>query len=210
MKKSLLTLFLVLSIAGSAQENYPAKIGLETLIGKRSALDVSASKQFAEKWRYRFGHSSISYWDNNKGALESVTNNNIDYLLTKNIALSAGIQYHFLKGLVPNFSISGNYANPTWFIMVSPSIGVAPHFYSGIVGNIEFKPLVGNNIRLFFNGKAMYNYDFTNDAHDRSYYYLRAGVMVKKFVLGAGYHLDFYAPQVFRNENYGAFVRINF
>ena len=201
---------MVLSIAMSAQQNYPAKFGLETLIGKRSALDVSSSKQFAEKWRYRFAGSYICYWDNTKGALESVTNNNIDYLLTKNIALSAGLQYHFLKGIVPNFSIAGTYANPTWFILFSPSIGVAPHFYSGIVGNIEFKPLIGNNTRLFFNAKAMYNYDFTSDAHDRSFYYLRAGVMLKRFVLGGGYHFDFYGPKVFRNDNFGAFIRINF
>lgn len=209
--KTKLTLFLLLlSFSLVAQDKYPTKLSLETLAGRRSALDVSASKQFATHWRYRALVSFISCWDIKDGKVESLINNHVDYMFNKNIALSAGLQYHFLKGLVPNVSVLATHATPTWLLLVSPSMGFATDQYTGIIANIEYKPLIAENTRLFLNGKAYYNYNITTNAHDKSFYYARVGVTFKKVTVGAGAHFDFYGADVNEKDNFGGFLRVNF
>lgn len=210
MKTKLSLFLLLLSFSLVAQNKYPTNAALETLAGSRSALDVSASKQFATHWRYRALASFISYWDIKDGKMESLINNNVDYLFNKNFALSGGLQYHFIKGLMPNVSVLASYANPTWLLLVSPSMGFATHQYTTITANIEYKPLIAENTRLFVNGKMYYSHDITGKVHDRSYYYARVGVTFKKVTVGAGAHFDFYKPEKEEKDNFGGFLRVNF
>ncbi len=75
---------------------------------------------------------------------------------------------------------------------------------------IEFKPLLTQSMRLYTQIQGLYNHNFTNKNHERSFYNFRLGLKINKITFGAGARLDYYGAKKLNKENYGAFFKYDF
>ena len=103
MRNLFLAIFLAVSIVAFAQEKPQPPIPLELMFGNnRVATTMSVNKSIAGKWRYNNITSLAADYKNTRTETELVVVNSFVYQFHRNFGASGGLQYHFLKGLVPN------------------------------------------------------------------------------------------------------------
>lgn len=212
MKKivTLLCAVLFTSVAAFSQQRPQPPVSLELMFGnKKSAGLMSMNKQIAGPFRYLNITSVASTYELEKGKPELIMINSFSYQMHKYFGAGAGLQYHFLKGLVPSVSVNASYITSDWGITLLPFINLRPDVNSETALILEYKPQLNENLRLFSRALGLYNHNLTLGEHDRSFYYLRLGLTMKQFSVGAAANLDYYGPKKFNQNNYGGFVLIN-
>ncbi len=210
MNKRISFIVLLSFIVSLSAFSQSAPIPLETLVGdQKLVLSFGVSKPIGENFKYVNSTSATSYYDYKKGATELVTVNNIFYKLHNNIDFGAGLQYHFAKGFIPNVALNFAYSNPTWLLALSPYYNFMPWSNIEIASVAEFKPSIGNNLRLFTRVQGFYGHDFVKNERERAKLYLRLGLKQGKFIYGAGVNYDYYRSHVQMIDNYGGFIRID-
>ncbi len=122
---------------------------------------------------------SIPY-QNNDGFNELVFSNAITYRLNNKLFVTSGLQYHFLKGIVPYSGFQFLSANPKWLFVISPSIAFLPNTSFQSVFIAEYKPKLSKKLRLYTRFQGIYNFNLENSIHERSLVYLRTGLTLKK------------------------------
>lgn len=193
-----------------AQEKREPPIPFETFFGnERVALSLSANKSIGGKFRYNNVTSASAFYDREKGVTEIVSVNSIVYQLHKNIGISTGMQYHFMKGLVPSLALHLSYSNPTWLLALTPYYNFMPWSNLETVGIVEFKPALNESWRLFTRVMGFYSQDFEKNERERAMFYFRLGATYKKYTFGVGGNIDGYRPGRPTIRNYGGFVRID-
>lgn len=190
----------------------PAPIPAEVMFGdKRTNFQLILSKPIDARGKFSFfnvTNGAVDY-KNKTDETEIVVVNNILYDLGHNFKASAGAQWHFKLGLVPLVGIQFFKANPTWLIIVSPSICLLPGTNMETVSILEYKPSLGQKTRLYTRAQVLYNQSIEDGLHARSGYTFRAGITHKKFTYGVGMNFDYYGPSKFEKLNSGLFVRVS-
>ncbi len=209
MKKVLIS-FLTIVLAALPIFAQQPPVSVELMFGdKKSTVLMGMNKQIVGPLRYNSITSVASTYDLKKGKPELIMINSFLYQLHPNLGAGAGLQYHFLKGLVPSVSLNASYVNPVWMITVMPFLNLQPERNSENVAIVEFKPQLTDKLRLYTYALALYNHNITLNEHDRSFYYFRLGLTLKQFTIGGAVNMDYYGPIRFQQNNYGAFVKIN-
>ena len=211
MRNLFLAIFLAVSIVVFAQEKPQPPIPLELMFGNnRVATTMSVNKSIAGKWRYNNITSLAADYKNTRTETELVVVNSFVYQFHRNFGASGGLQYHFLKGLVPNVAFHASYADPTWLLVFTPYLNFLPERNSETVAIAEYKPLLNDNLRLYTRAMALYNHNITLGAHDRSFYYFRLGLTFgRKYTLGAAANFDYYGPNRAHKDNFGGFFKVD-
>ncbi len=193
-----------------AQGKREPSIPLETLFGnERVALSMSINKSIGGKFRYSNISSATAFYDYKKGKTELVSVNSIVYQFHKNIGVSAGTQYHFIKGFIPTVALHLSYANPTWLFVLTPYYNFMPWSNLETVAIAEYKPALNEGWRLFTRIMGFYSQDFNKNERERTMLYFRLGATYKKYTFGFGGNIDGYRPERPNIQNYGGFVRID-
>ncbi len=203
-------LFLLSPVFLWSQPKTEPPVPLEILFGNnRIYLSSSLNKAIAGKWRYLSVASAAADYKNRRSETEIVINNWLLYQFHPNFGASAGIQYHYYKGLVPNISFHAAYASPTWRLMFTPSFGMLPHESLKASAIVEFKPALSQRLRLYTKAQLLYDQNTTDNLHDRSQYYFRLGLTIRKFTFGGGVNFDYYGPNYLHKNNWGGFLLVN-
>lgn len=202
----LLLAFPLSLFAQTKQEPIP----VELLIGNnRTNMQLSMNRNISGKLFYNNITTVYADYKNTRSETELVMVNSLVYRFQKNFGVSGGLQYHFVKGFVPNIAFHASYADPTWLLVFTPYFNVLPQRNSETIGIVEYKPVLAQNIRLYTRAQALYNYNLNYKAHDRSFYYFRLGLAVNKIAFGAAANLDYYGQKRIKKENFGGFFKIN-
>lgn len=211
MKKIIILAVLVTAVfVASAQEKREPPIAFETLFGnERVALSLSLNKSISGKFRYNNISSTAAFYDYMKGRTELVSVNSIIYQFHKNIGISGGMQYHFVKGFIPNVAVHFSYANPSLLLALVPYYNMMPWANMETVAIAEYKPLLSENLRLLTRMQGFYGHNFEAGERERAMLYFRLGLMYKKYSFGFGGNIDYYTPVRDEIQNYGGFVRID-
>ena len=205
-----LLFFSFLQIA--AQEKREPAIPFETLFGnERVNMALSVNKTIQGKFRYINSTSVAAYYDNKKGATEMVSINSIVFQFHKNFGVSTGMQYHFAKGFMPNLGLHLSYVRPSLLLALTPYYNFMPWDGVETTGVVEFKPLLGENLRLFTRAQGMYGHNLELNDWARGFVNLRLGLSFQRYTIGFGSNLDYYngpkgSSQV---KNFGGFVRVD-
>ena len=183
---------------------------VELLFGhNRIHFSASVNKPIAGKWRYDLLGSAVSDYKNTRSETEVVINNSFVYRFHGCCGVSGGVQYHYLKGFVPNFAFHGSYANPVWLLLFTPTLGMLPTQNLSVGAIAEFKPVLSTRTRLYTRAQLFYEHNITNNRHARSHCYFRLGLLVGKWAFGAGANLDYYGSNRLLKDNLGGFLRIS-
>lgn len=210
MRKIIFIFFIFAVSYLTAQEKPQPPIGVELLFGNnRLNAALSLNKPVWGKWRFNNITTAAAYYDVADGKTELVMVNSLIYQFHPNFGASGGLQYHFLKGLVPNVAFHTSYADRTWLLVFTPYLNLLPERHSETIAIVQYKPALSENLRLFTQVQALYNHNLNANAHDRSFYYFRLGLTVKKITFGAGANLDYYGPDRIFKDNYGGFVKVD-
>ncbi len=213
MKKYLLFIpLLVLSTLVDAQNKNQPPILFETLFGNdRVAMAMGFNKPIAGKFRYVNITSTAAYYDYKKGATELVSVNSFNYQLHKHVALSGGMQYHFVKGFIPNAAVYFSYVNPVWYLTLTPYYNFMPWNTIETSAVAEFKPKLSEQLRLFTRFQGFYGFNLDASEFERGMMYMRLGLTHKFYTGGFGANLDYYQVRgnLIEKQNYGLFLRID-
>ncbi|NLO71357.1 MAG: hypothetical protein GX102_10565 [Porphyromonadaceae bacterium] len=217
-KKLLLAIVFILNLSLFAQERRDPPISFETLFGnERVAMMLGLNKTIAGKFRYNNITSTAAYYDfyhdrppMNFGRTELVSVNSIIYQFHKNVGFSAGTQYHFVKGFIPNVAVHFSYANPTWLFLLTPYYNFMPWANMETAAVVEYKPVLSNSLKLFTRFQGFYGHNFEKKERERAMTYFRLGLTFLKYTAGIGANIDFYTPARSEIQNYGGFVRVDF
>lgn len=209
MRKIIFVFFALTVFGVNAQQKAEPPIPVEVMFGNnRAALQFSVNKSIAGNWRFNNITSATADYKNTRSETEIVVVNSLVYQFHPNFGVSGGLQYHFLKGLVPNAAFHASYADPVWLFVLTPYLNLLPHRNLESVGIAEFKPALSEKIRLYTRAQILYNHDLTDNLHDRSYYYFRLGLTIRRYTFGAAANFDYYGPQRAYKENIGGFFRV--
>lgn len=204
------SVILFFAITVFAQERRELPIVFETLFGnERVAMTLSLNKSIAGKFRYNNITSTSVFYDYTKIPRELVSVNSIIYQFHPNIGVSAGTQYHFVKGFIPTAALHLSYANPTWLFVLTPYYNFMPWANLETIGIVEYKPALSENLRLFTRLQGFYSQDFKENERERAMLYFRLGLTMQKYTVGFGGNLDYYRPEMKDIQNFGGFVRID-
>lgn len=209
MKRICTVYLLMLSFCLCAQEKLQPHIPVEVMFGNnRTNFQLSMNKPVIGKLRYNNISIATAPYDIDKEKPELIMINSLIYQFHPNFGVSGGLQYHFLKGFVPNVAFHTSYANPTWLLVLTPYLNLMPERNAETVAMVEFKPRLNEKLRLYTRAMALYNHSLTLNAHDRSFYYFRVGLTLQRFTFGVGANFDYYGPQKVYKDNFGGFLRV--
>lgn len=208
MEKLFFILLLFISFHSVSQNQPP--VSAELLLGeKRTSMLVTMNRKISGDFKYMNITSTTANYDLDKGRAELVMINSAIYQFHKIFGVSAGLQYHFLKGLVPSVAFHTSYADPVWMFMFIPFLNFRPETNSENVMIVEYKPQLNDSFKLYTHIMGLYNHNVTLKSHDRSFYQLRLGVTYRNFTFGAGANLDYYGAKKINENTYGAFLKID-
>jgi len=193
-------------------QNKAAPMPLDILFGNnRVQLQLTMNKAISENGKFVYFNAIIGATDykNTKSENESIIINWFGYKLSKNFSLNAGAQLHFIKGLVPQFGARYSYADRKWLVLLSPSYFISKTHNVDVTTIIQFRPPINEKLNLYTHLEGKYEYNLTQNGHDRSFFNWRLGLMYKKYAFGAGSNLDWYGPLKVSKQNYGIFGMIN-
>ncbi|WP_210196780.1 hypothetical protein [Aquimarina sp. U1-2] len=197
------------ALSAQTQESNRAPIPIEVMFGSEkmnylAILNLRFSE--ASKFGY-FGVASVlAPYDNDDGSNELVLTNLLTYNVSKKFQAVGGVQYHYAKGVLPAAGAQFFSASPTWLFLFSSTLQFASNTNIENVGIIEYKPRLSEGLRLYSRLQGLYNQNLSDDLHDRSLFYVRAGISIGKTSFGLGANLDFYRASRAREESFGIFI----
>lgn len=211
MKKIISTIsFLLFTVVVFSQVKPQPPIPVEVLFGnERVNFSLGVNKSIAGNFRYINSLSVASYYDFRPKTTEMVTVNSLVYQFHKNIGVSTGMQFHFVKGFIPNVGIHFSHSNPTWLLALTPYYNFRPWANLETVAVMEFKPALSDKMRLFTRLQGFYGYNLEKNERERGMIYFRLGLSLKNYTAGFGGNLDYYTPDRSEIQNYGGFLRVN-
>ncbi len=212
MKKLIISALLIsFSISFFAQEKRDKPIPVDLLFGdKRVNLLFSMNKTIDGKFRFINSTSAAAYYDYTRGKTEMVSTSSLVYQFHKNIGVSGGMQYHFVKGFIPNIAMHFSHGNPTWLLSFTPYYNFLPWNSLEAAAIAEFKPALSDQLQLFTRVQGFYSYDLEKSERERGIINFRLGLTMKKYTAGFGGVIDYYRPVANEIQNYGGFVRVEF
>lgn len=209
LKFSVLIFFLVNAVGFSQDKNSTSRIPIETMLGNRK-VNYLAIFNFDLSKDAKLGYFSVmtinAPFRQNEGFNEFVFSNALTYKLANRFFVLGGLQYHFLKGIVPYSGIQFLLANQKWLFVFSPTLAFSPKTSLQTIGIVEYKPRLTDRLKLYTRLQGIYNVSLNESLHERSLLYLRTGITINRLSVGLGFNIDYYGPGKTRQENIGIFI----
>ena len=205
---------LLLTTATYAQDNHAPlpPIPLEAMFGNNRLQFIGILNRPVTadgKLSYFNLSTGMVDYSNTADQTELVIVNNLTYSLFKNIRATAGAEWHYKLGLVPQVGLQYFKANRTWLFLLNPSFNFQPSRSLSTIGIVEFKPAISKAISFYSRTQVLYIQNLSESVHARSVLMLRAGLSFSKFTVGLGTNFDYYGPNKMRKDNVGLFTRLN-
>ena len=204
---------LLLAQATYAQDNHAPlpPIPVEAMFGNKRVQFIGVLNRPVSA-NGRLGYFNLSTgmvdYSNTSAETELVIVNNLTYTLFKNIRATAGAEWHYKLGLVPQIGLQYFKANRTWLFLLNPSVNFQPSRSLSTIGIVEFKPTISKAISFYSRTQVLYVQNLSEGIHARSALMLRAGLTFSKFTVGLGTNFDYYGPIKMRKDNVGLFTRL--
>ena len=147
-------------------------------------------------------------YNNTASETELVIVNNLTYKLFGNIRATAGAEWHYKLGLVPQVGLQFFKANRTWLFLLNPNINFQPSRNISTIGIVEFKPAISKDLSFYSKAQILHVASLSEGTHARSALMLRAGITKGKFTVGLGANFDYYGPMKMEKDNVGLFTRL--
>jgi hypothetical protein len=147
-------------------------------------------------------------YKNTASETEMVIVNNLTYALFGNIRATAGAEWHYKLGLVPQVGLQYFKANRTWLFLLNPNINFQPTRSISTIGIVEFKPAISKDLSFYSKAQILQVASLSEGIHARSALMLRAGITKDKFTVGLGANFDYYGPKKIEKNNVGLFTRL--
>ena len=147
-------------------------------------------------------------YNNTASETELVIVNNLTYKLFGNIRATAGAEWHYKLGLVPQVGLQYFKANRTWLFLLNPNINLQPSRNISTIGIVEFKPAISKDLSFYSKAQILHVASLSEGTHARSALMLRAGITKGKFTVGLGANFDYYGPMKMEKDNVGLFTRL--
>ena len=147
----------------------------------------------------------LSEWNKNE-AYEVMMQSYLTYEVSKRFTINTGFHYSQVTGVRPTAGVMYTYANPTWLIVVFPRIDLISESDMETFSVLEFKPKINKHLSFYSRIQGTYIYSFNSNSHQRSYIYVRTGIVYKEFTFGGGYNIDYYSPEKLNINSLGAFL----
>ncbi|MEY2760282.1 MAG: hypothetical protein RLZZ96_182 [Bacteroidota bacterium] len=147
-------------------------------------------------------------YKNTASETEMVIVNNLTYTLFGNVRATAGAEWHYKLGLVPQVGLQYFKANRTWLFLLNPNLNLQPSKAISTIGIVEFKPAISKDLSFYSKAQVLHVASLSEGTHARSALMLRAGITKGKFTLGLGANFDYYGPMKIEKNNVGLFTRL--
>ena len=147
-------------------------------------------------------------YKNTASETEIVIVNNLTYSLFGNIRATAGAEWHYKLGLVPQVGLQYFKANRTWLFLLNPNLNLQPSKAISTIGIVEYKPAISKDLSFYSKAQVLHVASLSEGTHARSALMLRAGITKGKFTLGLGANFDYYGPKKIEKNNVGLFTRL--
>jgi len=147
-------------------------------------------------------------YKNTASETEMVIVNNLTYSLFGNIRATAGAEWHYKLGLVPQVGLQYFKANRTWLFLLNPNLNLQPSKAISTIGIVEFKPAISKALSFYSKAQVLHVASLSEGTHARSALMLRAGITKGKFTTGLGANFDYYGPKKIEKNNVGLFTRL--
>ena len=128
----------------------------------------------------------------------------------KGIALAAGVEANSVAGVSPMVGLAHNFANRKFLAITVFNYLINEGQDLKLFGLYEFKPPINEKWAFYNRVQFVYNHNLTEDHHNRSFLYLRAGVKKGPLGFGLGANWDQYGPAKILRNNFGVFTRWEF
>lgn len=171
-------------------------------------FQMIVSKRFLS--RSKFGFFSVvnllDTYGNDRGKNEFMVLSMASYALFKGLSLNAGLWTNSALGARPTVAVNYTHIGKEFLIVCVPRVDLIQDHNVESVLIAEFFPMLSDDWGLYNRVQALYNYNVEQEAHDRSYFYVRVGASYKTFRFGVGNNLDYYGPARIHNQSWGLFV----
>ncbi|MDX5339732.1 MAG: hypothetical protein LPK25_11935 [Cyclobacteriaceae bacterium] len=128
----------------------------------------------------------------------------------KGFALAAGGEANSVAGFSKMVGLAHSFANRKFLAITILSYLLNEGQDLKLFGLYEFKPSLNETWSLYNRVQFVYNHNLTEDHHNRSFLYLRAGFKKGPFGFGFGANWDQYGPTKISKNNFGVFTRWEF
>lgn len=177
----------------------------------RVDLKVVVVKRFAPQSRANIlSVTSAQGEPNSTNGLDFVNVSYVGYDLYKGVGVNAGLAIDRSVGLNPTLGLQyAKQKGPFTLIWDPAFFPAATHDLQNFV-QVDFRPRVARNWRLYENAQFFDDYNPTAGVDERRFIHLRSNAQYKKFGFGFGGDLDWYGePKSFRT-NYGPVLSYSF
>lgn len=196
----------------TTQTFIPKTVSVEEMVGdQRQFLQIIVNKVFVEK--KKIGLLSISsYAADNKDKLSNNEFQNttlIYHHLFKGISINSGASFNTIEGMRNFVGLQYMYQSKTLSLLYLPSYYFIKSNKISNTVLIEYRPAVNKKWSLYTRLQLLYNHDFENGHHFRSYSYSRLGLTYKYLSFGLAHNFDRYGADKNIKNNYGIFVKLS-
>ena len=134
----------------------------------------------------------------------------VNYELWSGLSISGGVGMNKFTGFRPTMGLQYVYADEAWLLIVQPRIDLRDDYNLEGFGLLEYKfPFnAAGTWRFYTRLQTLYSHNTRLVQHDRSYVFLRLGLMYGKVQAGLAAHSDWYGPSAGQAWNFGPFFRV--
>ncbi len=186
---------------------------VEMLFGHhRLYFQMVAKKKFSPDSRFGFfsvATYSASYKNDTKEN-SIIMPVQFSYSIGRGFGIMAGTDINAAVGFSPIVGPQHNFASQRVLAVTVVSFFLNEDHDVKIFGLYEYKPPLGEHWSLYSRLQFIYNHNWQEGFHNRSYLYLRGGVKKGPLIFGIGANLDQFGPEKIFEDNYGLFVRWEF
>jgi hypothetical protein len=209
----LLILLLCSSLTRAQQLINEAPSPVELNIGNnRFGLQFLMNKHFAPASKFSF-LSVTSYestYNNDVNNLDFINNSQVSFEIYKGFGIATGLSVNRVAGLTPIVGLEYVFVNKKMLIVVTPTYHLSKNKNMEGLTLIEYKPKLSEKINLYSRFQALYNLNYKNNTHERSYMQIRLGIGIGSYQFGVASNFDYYGPTKVYKDNYGLFFRHSF
>jgi len=185
-------------------------IPVEIFIGNQSIFSQTVVKRKFEP-QSKFAYFSLGAYtadyDNELSENSLVMINQISYDIGKGFGIMTGAEINSEAGFSAVVGPQHNFSSENFLAVTILSFFINTDNDVRLFGLYEFKPKIGNKLRLYNRVQFIYNQNLREGLHNRSYLYLRTGLKINSLIFGLAANLDQFGPARVFKENYGLFVR---
>lgn len=156
--------------------------------------------------RFGFFHtSSLHAFYESDDLNELMSQSYITYPLMRFAKLAVGTFYASKPGISPAAALQLAYAHRDFRASLVPRVDLQKNGSVEMMMLLEYNPAITERIQFYSRAQFMTNYGPNH--HNRSYQNFRAGVQLKKTVVGLALNIDERGREISTLHNWGVFLR---